>query len=58
MKLDQMMPIEKWIEIEREINRRSGLNAAVFDAAGVRITDFQKWANGLCPIIREADKGV
>jgi ligand-binding sensor protein len=58
MKLDQLMPIEKWIEIEREINRRSGLNAAVFDAAGVRITDFQKWANGLCPAIRDTEKGA
>jgi ligand-binding sensor protein len=58
MKLDQMMPIEKWIEIEQEINLRSGLNAAVFDAAGVRITDFKKWANRLCPAIRETEKGL
>lgn len=58
MKLDQMMPIENWIEIEREINWRSGLNAAVFDAAGVRITNFKKWANRLCPAIRETEKGL
>ena len=53
MKLDEIMPIEKWVELEKEINRKSGLNAAVFDAAGVRITGFKKWANRLCPAIRE-----
>ena len=58
MKLDEIMPIEKWVEVEKEINRRSGLNAAVFDAAGVRITDFKKWANQLCPAIRETEKGL
>ncbi len=58
MKLDEMMDIEKWVEIEKEINRKSGLNAAVFDAAGVRITDFKKWANKLCPAIRETEKGL
>ena len=58
MKLAEIMPIEKWVEIEKEINRRSGLNAAVFDAEGVRITDFKKWANRLCPAIRETEKGL
>jgi hypothetical protein len=58
MKLDEIMPIEKWVELEKEINRKSGLNAAVFDAAGVRITDFKKWTNRLCPAIRETGKGL
>ncbi len=58
MTLVEMMSIEKWIEIEKEINRRSGLNAAVCDAAGVRITDFKKWANNLCPAIRKTEKGL
>lgn len=58
MTLVEMMPIEKWIEIEKEINRRSGLNAAVCDAEGVRITDFKKWANKLCPAIRKTEKGL
>lgn len=58
MKLEKMMPIEGWVDVEKEINRRSGLNAAVFDAAGVRITDFKKWANRLCPAIRETEKGL
>ena len=57
MKLVDMMPLEKWVEIEKEINRRSGLNAAVYDVAGVRITDFKKWANRLCPALRATEKG-
>ncbi len=57
MKLVDIMPTEKWVEIEKEINRQSGLNAAVYDVAGIRITDFKKWANRLCPALRETDKG-
>jgi len=57
MKLVDILPIEKWVEIEKEINRQSGLNAAVYDAEGVRITDFKKWANRLCPAVKETAKG-
>lgn len=57
MKLVDILPIEKWIEIEQEINRQSGLNAAVYDVAGMKITDFKKWANRLCPALRETEKG-
>jgi ligand-binding sensor protein len=46
------------VEIEKEINRRSGFNAAVYDAQGMRITDFKKWANRLCPSIRETQQGL
>jgi len=58
MKLVDIMPVDRWVEIEKEINKRSGLNAAVFDAQGMRITDFKKWANQLCPTIRETEKGL
>lgn len=58
MKLVDIMPLIKWVEIEKEINRRSGFNAAVYDAQGMRITDFKKWANRLCPSIRETPKGL
>jgi ligand-binding sensor protein len=57
MKLVDLLPIETWVEIEKEINRQSGLNAAVYDVEGVRITDFKKWANRLCPALRETEKG-
>lgn len=58
MKLVDILSVEKWVEVEKEINKRSGLNAAVYDAQGLRITDFKKWANELCPSIRETEKGL
>ena len=57
MELTDIAPIEKWIEIEAEINSRSGLNAAVYNVNGLRITNFIKWANPLCPALRETEKG-
>ena len=58
MELVDIMPLEKWEEIEKEINTRSGLNAAVYDARGKRITNFIKWANRLCPSLRATEKGL
>jgi ligand-binding sensor protein len=57
MKLLDILPVENWIELEKEINKRSGLNASVFDAKGIRITDFKKWANRLCPVVKANEKG-
>jgi ligand-binding sensor protein len=57
MKLTDIAPLEKWLELEQKINERSGLNASVFDVDGVRITDFKKWANKLCPVIKADEKG-
>ena len=57
MKLVDILPIEKWIEIEQEINRQSGLNAAVYDVAGVKLLELEKWPNQLCPTLRETEKG-
>ena len=58
MELTDLMPLAKWVDLEKEINRRSRFNAAVYDAQGMRITDFKKWANRLCPSIRETRKGL
>ena len=57
MKLLDILPAETWIELEKEINKRSGLNASVFDSEGIRITDFKKWANRLCPVVKANEKG-
>ena len=57
MKLTDIVPLEKWLELEQKINERSGLNASVFDVEGVRITEFKRWANKLCPIIKADEKG-
>ena len=57
MTLLDILPVEKWIELENEINKQSNLNASVFDATGIRITDFKKWANRLCPVVKADEKG-
>jgi ligand-binding sensor protein len=57
MQLTDLLPIEKWEELENEMNRRSGLDASVFNVDGIRITDNKKWANQFCPVIKANDKG-
>jgi ligand-binding sensor protein len=57
MELTDLLPIEKWKELEREITRRSGLDANIFNIDGIRITDYKNWANKLCPAIKATDKG-
>jgi ligand-binding sensor protein len=57
MKLVDIMPIERWVEIEQEINRQSGLHAVVYDVEGVGITESKEFPNRLCPALRETEKG-
>ena len=57
MKLIDILPLEQWVELEKRINNRLGLNAAVFDKDGIRITDFRNWANRLCPVVKTNEKG-
>jgi ligand-binding sensor protein len=57
MKLTDIAPLDQWLELERKINERTGLNASVFNVDGVRITNFKKWANKLCPLIKADEKG-
>ncbi len=57
MNLTDIAALENWIELEKKINDCTGLNASVFDDAGVRITNFKKWANKLCPVIKSNQKG-
>lgn len=57
MELTDVASLETWRELEQEINKRSGMNASVFNADGIRITNFVKWANNLCPVIKGNEKG-
>jgi ligand-binding sensor protein len=57
MKLTDIAPLDTWLELEQQINERSGLNASVFNVDGVRITNFKRWANKLCPVIKADEKG-
>ena len=57
MELTDILPIEKWVELEKEIVEKTGLNAGVYNINGARITDFKKWPNRLCPEINGNKKG-
>ncbi len=57
MKLTDLLPLEKWIELEKTLFNESGLSASVFDINGIRITDYKVWCNKLCPVIKAIDKG-
>jgi hypothetical protein len=45
MKLTDIAPQEKWVELENQINQRSGLDANLFNIEGYRISDCKNWAN-------------
>jgi ligand-binding sensor protein len=57
MELTDIAPLERWIALEDEIFRRTGLNGCVFNAGGTRIAGNRNWANGLCPIIKANEQG-
>ncbi len=58
MKLLDILPLNKWAELQKEIYDRSGLDAYVYDTEGMSITEFKKWANRLCPAIKANSKGL
>lgn len=57
MKLTDVAPLERWVELEIDIHQKSGLDVNVFNTEGYRISEFKKWANNLCPEIKATDKG-
>lgn len=57
MQLTDLAPLEKWIELEKDIHQQSGMDVNVFDTKGYRISEFKNWANQLCPEIKATDKG-
>lgn len=57
MKLTDIQPLEDWAALEKDIHERAGIDASVFDINGIRITDYKKWVNRLCPVIKANEKG-
>ena len=57
MKLTDLAPLDRWIEFEKDIHQKSGLDVNVFDTKGYRISEFKNWANRLCPEVKATDKG-
>jgi ligand-binding sensor protein len=57
MKLTDLMTPDKWIEFEKDIHERSGLDSNVFNTDGIRITDYKQWVNRFCPKVKADDRG-
>jgi len=57
MTLTDILPVEIWGTIETEANKKFGLNASVFDAAGKRVTTQTNGENRLCRAIGESADG-
>jgi ligand-binding sensor protein len=57
MQLTDILPIEKWNELELDLVKTYRLQASVFNADGIRITSNKNWSNSLCPMIKSLDKG-
>jgi ligand-binding sensor protein len=57
MKLTDILPVEKWLELEKDIHERSGLASNVFNVEGIKITDYKVWVNRLCPVVKAHDSG-
>jgi len=57
MELVDILPVDKWLEFEKDIFDRSGLASNIFNVNGIRITDYKVWVNQLCPAIKADDRG-
>ena len=57
LELIDLLPIEKWTALEKELHETSGMQVSVFNTEGIRITDNKGWVNRLCPVIKAHDKG-
>lgn len=57
MKLTDILPIEKWVELEKEISALSNACANVYDIDGFKIIKEKDWPNRLCSEINHNKKG-
>ena len=57
MELTDIQPMEKWIELEKKIIEKCQIQSVTFDIEGARITDYVKWSNRICPVIKSSEKG-
>jgi ligand-binding sensor protein len=57
MELTDLLSVEEWMNLEKEIHLRYGLDTNVFNTDGIRITPYKSWVNQICPEIKATDKG-
>lgn len=58
MLMTDLLPKEKWAELEHEIHARFKVNAAVYDQNGFTFTGVKKFANPVCPAIKAKPEGL
>jgi ligand-binding sensor protein len=58
MTLEDIQPLDKWADLERDIYDKSGLDTSVYGPDGMSITDFKKWANSFCPAVKNTKAGL
>ena len=52
MELTEILPVEGWMQFEKELFDRFNINAAVYSTSGISVTGKPIWCNPLCPIIK------
>ena len=57
MQLTDILPIEKWNDLESDVVNTYHLQSSVFNTGGIRITSNNNWTNSLCPVVKSIDKG-
>jgi ligand-binding sensor protein len=57
MILTDIQTIQKWIDLEKQIYQKSGIQPSVYNTDGIGITDYKQWANRLCPAIKATADG-
>ncbi|RLC00625.1 MAG: hypothetical protein DRH90_18030 [Deltaproteobacteria bacterium] len=57
MELTDIQPMGKWIELEKKIIEKCRIQSVTFNIEGARITDYVKWSNRICPVIKGSEKG-
>ena len=57
MELTDLLSVEEWMKLEKEIHERYELDTNVFNTDGIRITPYKSWVNRICPEIKATDKG-
>lgn len=58
MKMTDLLTVDEWLALERELYEKFNINAEVVEEDGKRVTDKRLWCNELCKAIRASDKGV
>jgi ligand-binding sensor protein len=57
MELTDLLSLDKWVELEKDVYERSGMDSSVFNTKGIRITDYKEWVNQFCPKVKADDRG-